>query len=148
MCRAYPPFRHAIGDDVKALPEMLFSSSRVTVLHEASGMALDFTALGALQAWHEEKLPPLQVKVAQVRTQGSSLPPTRRGLGALCALRLWDQRRTTLRLFALLRMCLLTQSYDTCFCRSGALLGCTRSRAKRPCSSSTIGPSPHLTQAT
>jgi hypothetical protein len=51
---------------VKALPEMLFSSSRVTLLHEPSGVALDFTALGALRGWLQEGLPPLQVKVAQV----------------------------------------------------------------------------------
>ncbi len=59
-----------MGDDVKALPEMLFSSSRVTLLHEASGVALDFTALDALRAWKQEGLPPLQVKVAQVGPSG------------------------------------------------------------------------------
>jgi hypothetical protein len=59
--------RDAVGEGVKALPEMLFSSSRITLLHEPSGVALDFTALGALRGWLAEGLPPLQVKVAKVR---------------------------------------------------------------------------------
>uniref|UniRef100_A0A7S0RYW5 TIP41-like protein n=1 Tax=Chlamydomonas leiostraca TaxID=1034604 RepID=A0A7S0RYW5_9CHLO len=60
-------FRQAVGcgEGVRALPEMLFSSSRVTLEHEASGLALDFTAADALKGWVSEALPPLQVKVAQ-----------------------------------------------------------------------------------
>ncbi|GFH21631.1 uncharacterized protein HaLaN_18979 [Haematococcus lacustris] len=44
---------------------MLFSSNRVTLLHRASGLALDFTALEGLRAWLAEDLPALQVKLAK-----------------------------------------------------------------------------------
>lgn len=37
------------GEGVRALPEMLFSSSRVTLTHLASGVALDFNAADALK---------------------------------------------------------------------------------------------------
>jgi hypothetical protein len=60
------PCRAAVGPNVVTLPEMLFSSSRVTFLHKPSGIALDFTALSGLRAWVEEGLPPLEVRVAQV----------------------------------------------------------------------------------
>lgn len=53
------------SEGVLGLPEMLFSSSRVTLEHEASGVALDFTAADALKGWVSEALPPLQVKVAK-----------------------------------------------------------------------------------
>mmetsp|Transcript_6371 Transcript_6371/g.14150 ORF Transcript_6371/g.14150 Transcript_6371/m.14150 type:complete len:312 (-) Transcript_6371:336-1271(-) len=58
-------YRQQIGTDVITLPEMLFNRSRLTLLHEASGVALDFNALDALRGWQEEGLPPLQVSVAQ-----------------------------------------------------------------------------------
>ena len=48
---------------------MLFNTSHVTLTHAGSGVVLDFTALEGLKGWHEEALPPLQVKVAQVRDE-------------------------------------------------------------------------------
>ena len=50
-----------------SLPEMLFNQSRLTVVHEASGLVFDFNALDALKGWKQEALPPLQVSVATVR---------------------------------------------------------------------------------
>ncbi|KAJ9531968.1 hypothetical protein QJQ45_003673 [Haematococcus lacustris] len=45
--------------------EPLSLSNRVTLLHRASGLALDFTALEGLRAWLAEDLPALQVKLAK-----------------------------------------------------------------------------------
>jgi type 2A phosphatase activator TIP41 len=49
---------------VLTLPEILFGNSSLQLKHEASGIALTFTALGALQQWKADDLPPLKVAVA------------------------------------------------------------------------------------
>lgn len=64
-CKPTYSCRAKVGG-ARTLPEMLFDASRVTLTHEASGTVLDFNAQDALSGWHAERLPPLQVKLAQV----------------------------------------------------------------------------------
>jgi type 2A phosphatase activator TIP41 len=49
---------------VLTLPEILFGNSSLQLKHEASGVTLTFNALGALQQWKADDLPPLKVAVA------------------------------------------------------------------------------------
>lgn len=50
-----------------SLPEMLFDQNRVSLHHEASGVAIELSAKEALRAWREaDSGTPLQVSVAQV----------------------------------------------------------------------------------
>lgn len=46
----------------RALPEQLFSGSGLCILHEASGVALEFNAVSSLRQWHAAALPPVQVR--------------------------------------------------------------------------------------
>mmetsp|Transcript_181 Transcript_181/g.524 ORF Transcript_181/g.524 Transcript_181/m.524 type:complete len:311 (-) Transcript_181:171-1103(-) len=46
------------------LPEQLFGSSFLRLTHQASGLALEFNAADALQRWHEDNEPPVQVAIA------------------------------------------------------------------------------------
>ena len=45
----------------RALPEQLFSGSGLRLVHEASGIALEFNAVSSLRQWHAAGLPPVQV---------------------------------------------------------------------------------------
>ena len=47
------------------LPEQLFGDSFLEVTHDQSGIRLRFDALSALQQWHADKQPALQVAGAR-----------------------------------------------------------------------------------
>ena len=53
--------KHKAVIGARNMPEQLFSSSGLRLTHEASGIALDFSALSSLWQWHAAALPPVQV---------------------------------------------------------------------------------------
>ena len=57
----------AVGDGGKLvrLPEQVFDASFLSVKHAASGAAVRFDALGALEGWRRADLPPVRVSVAE-----------------------------------------------------------------------------------
>lgn len=55
------------------LPEMVFHLNRVELVHEASGVVISLNAFDALAGWRHEDLPPLQVRVAEVRERQPQL---------------------------------------------------------------------------
>ena len=47
------------------LPEQLYGNNTLLLCHEASGLTISFNAVDALRSWHEDNLPPLEVRHAQ-----------------------------------------------------------------------------------
>lgn len=56
--------REEIGG-ARNLPEQLFGSNLLEITHKASGLRIQFSALGALRQWHSANIPPLQLKGAR-----------------------------------------------------------------------------------
>ena len=61
----------------RALPEQLFSGSGLCILHEASGVALQFNAVSSLRQWHAAALTALKRLEALVRAAQPAQPAQR-----------------------------------------------------------------------